>query len=337
MRIKTSEPAAFRVAALLHENVLASSITLPMEILAGAAQALGRGAQQSLTFQCLSEQGGPLTLQTGLAVATEPFGALTETDLLIIPAIWRQPQRVLQKHPRHIEVITQHLSKRGLTVSIGSGSFLLAATGQMNGRSATTHWHWFDHFKQRYPLVNLEREQLITQSDQVFCVSSVNSVADLMVYLCGEIFSPRVARHIENQFSPEIRQRFSPSPVGAPRDLHGDELIVDAQIDIGRDLRSVTHLNELADKLGVSARTLARRFSAATGVSMTEYRQQRRLDEAQALLRRTNLSIMEIGHAVGLSDASHFARMFREQTGLTPSGYRIAVREKAFAPHPASD
>ena len=233
--------------------------------------------------------------------------------------------------------VAQKAKLKRLTVSIGSGSFLLAATGLMNGRSATTHWHWFDHFRKRYPLVQLEREQLITQSDQVFCVSSVNSVADLMVYLCGQIFSPRVARHIENQFSPEIRQRFSPSPVGAPRDLHGDELIVDAQIDIGRDLRSVTPLPAMAQKLGVSARTLARRFSAATGVSITEYRQQRRLDEAQALLRRTNLSIMEIGHAVGLADASHFTRMIREQTGLTPSGYRIAVREKAFAPHPASD
>jgi len=337
MRKKTNKTSAFRVAALLHEDILASSITLPMEILAGAAQALGRGAQQALRFQCFSEQGGPLTLQSGLTILTEPIDALRETDLLIIPAIWRQPQRVLQKHPRHIKVITQHLSTPGLTVSIGSGSFLLAATGQMDGRSATTHWHWFDHFKKRYPLVHLEREQLITQSDQVFCVSSVNSVADLMVHLCGQIFSPRVARHIENQFSPEIRQRFSPSPVGAPRDLHGDELIVDAQIEIGRDLRSVIPLQDMAQKLGVSARTLARRFSAATGVSMTEYRQQRRLDEAQALLRRTNLSIMEIGHAVGLTDASHFTRMFREQTGLTPSGYRIAVREKAFAPHPSSD
>jgi transcriptional regulator GlxA family with amidase domain len=64
----------------------------------------------------------------------------------------------------------------------------------------TTHWQWFDTFAHRYPRVQLERRQLITQSDNVFCVSSVNSVADLMVYLCGELFSPRVARHIENQF-----------------------------------------------------------------------------------------------------------------------------------------
>ena len=48
MRKKTKKTATVRVAALLHEDILASSITLPMEILAGAAQALGRGAQQSL-------------------------------------------------------------------------------------------------------------------------------------------------------------------------------------------------------------------------------------------------------------------------------------------------
>ena len=293
--------------------------------------------RQSLSFQCFSEQGGPLTLQSGLTVLTVSFDALVEADLLIIPAIWRQPHRVLQKNPRHIAVITQHLSKRGLTVSIGSGSFLLAATGQMNGRSATTHWHWFDHFKKRYPMVQLEREQLITQSDQVFCVSSVNSVADLMVFLCGQIFSPRVARHIENQFSPEIRQRFSPSPVGAPRDWHGDELIVDAQIEISRDLRSVIRLQDMAQQLGVSARTLARRFSAATGVSMTEYRQPRRLAEAQALLRRTNLSIMEIVRAVGLTESSHWTRLLRKRDGVRTGGCRKAVREKAIEPHPPSD
>ena len=98
MRKKTNKTATFRVAALLHEDILASSITLPMEILAGAAQALGRGSQQSLRFQCFSDQGGSLTLQSGLTIVTESLDALKDTDLLIIPAIWRQPQRALQNH-----------------------------------------------------------------------------------------------------------------------------------------------------------------------------------------------------------------------------------------------
>ena len=86
-----------------------------------------------------------------------------------------------------------------------------------------------------------------------------------------------------------------------------------------------------------SPRTLIRRFKSATGVSIGQYLQQRRLDEAQALLRRTNLSITEVGVAVGLNDPSHFSRMFREQTGLTPSAFRTAVRDKSFAVNASPD
>ena len=333
MTIAPNTGSLFRIAALTHEDMLASSLTLPLEILTGAAQALGRAGRQRLSVDCFSYVGGPLTIQSGLTLATTPLSELTQADLLIVPAIWRQPQRVLRRHPELIAVIDQHVGAGGLTISVGSGSFLLAETGRMAGRTMTTHWQWFDTFAHRYPRVQLERRQLITQSDNVFCVSSVNSVADLMVYLCGELFSPRVARHIENQFSPEIRQRFSPSPVGAPRDLHHDELIADVQTELNRDLRNAPAMSALATQLGVSPRTLIRRFKSATGVSIGQYLQQRRLDEAQALLRRTNLSITEVGVAVGINDASHFSRMFREQTGLTPSAFRTAVRDKSFAPN----
>ena len=331
-----ADSAHFRIAALTHEDMLASSITLPMEIMTGAAQALGRNGGHSLEVSCLSRDGGPLSIQSGLTLITQPLSNQREADLLLIPAIWRRPSRVLRRHPEQIKLIAGHVARGGLTISIGSGSFLLAETGMMNGRSMTTHWQWFSEFAERFPEIPLERRQLITQSNSVFCVSSVNSVADLMVYLCGEIFSPRVARHIESQFSPEIRQRFSPSPVGSPRDLHHDELIAEAQAELIRDLRAPPPLVVLAKKLDISTRTLTRRFKAATGVCMSGYLQQRRIDEAQSLLRRTNLSITEVGNTIGLVDPSHFTRMFREQTGLTPTAFRTAVRDKAFNPmtHP---
>ena len=334
MNITSNKPADFRVAALAHEDILESSITLPLEILTGAAQALGRSGPRTLETQCFSRDGGALGLPSGLSIDTKPLATLEQVDLLIVPAMWRQPLRGLRRHPEQLEVIHHHIAAGGLTVSVGSASFLLAETGIMNGRSMTTHWQWFDLFADRYPQVNLERRQLITQSDSVFCVSSVNSVADLMVYLCGELFSPRAARHIENQFSPEIRQRFSPSRMGTPSDLHHDELIADAQMELMRDLRSAPAITTLASRLGVSARTLTRRFRSATGVSFSDYLQQRRLDEAQSLLRRTNLSITEVGSTVGFNDPSHFARTFREHIGVTPSGFRVAVRKKAFSADP---
>ena len=71
-------------------------------------------------------------------------------------------------------------------------------------------------------------------------------------------------------------------------------------------------------------------------LSISSFLQQRRVDEAQSLLRRTNHSITEVGNTVGLGDSSHFARMFREKTGLTPTAFRTAVRDKALNPmtHP---
>ena len=327
----------YRVAALTHPHMLASSVTLPMEILTGAAQSMNRRSRQSLSFACFITVGGPVAVQSGLILNTQPLAALGDVDLMIIPAIWRHPDRVLRQHPDHIQQIARHVSQGRLTVSVGSGSFLLAETGIMKGRSVTTHWQWFDTFANRYRDIPLERQQLITQSGQVFCVSSVNSVADLMVYICSEIFSMRAARHIENQFSPEIRQRFSPSPVGGPRDLHTDELVADAQLEIARDLRSIPSVPDLARRLGVSARTLTRRFKYATGLSIGDYVLQRRLDEAQALLRRTNLAITEVAFAVGLTDPSNFTRAFKKQIGLTPTRYRSAVRDKAFSPHPTAE
>jgi transcriptional regulator GlxA family with amidase domain len=330
MQEKTDPSGPLTVAALLHEDILASSVTLPMEILYGAAQALGRRTTQHVDLQCYAQSTELIRLQGGLTLGVKPLEYVQNPDLLLVPAIWRQPLRVVRRHREQIELIAQHISRGALTISVGSGSFLLAETGLLSGRSATTHWHWFDTFAKRYPSVRLERQQLITQSENIFCVGSVNSVADLMVYLCAELFSPRVAQHIENQFSPEIRRRFSPSPLGTPRARHDDELIVDAQLELARNLRVAPPLPVLAAQLGVSARTLARRFRVATGMTPGRYLQKLRLDEAQVLLRRTNLSITEVGLLVGLGDPSHFARTFRTEVGMSPSAYRGAVRGKLF-------
>jgi AraC-like DNA-binding protein len=112
--------------------------------------------------------------------------------------------------------------------------------------------------------------------------------------------------------------------------------VADAQIEIAKDLRGIPSVPDLAARFGVSARTLSRRFKMAAGLSIGDYALRRRLDEAQSLLRRTNLSVTEVAFEVGLTDPSHFTRVFRKQLGLTPTRYRAAVREKAFSPDPHS-
>jgi transcriptional regulator GlxA family with amidase domain len=216
---------------------------------------------------------------------------------------------------------------------VGTGSFLLAEAGLLTDRPATTHWNYFDTFARRYPAVELKTRHLITQADNIYCVGSVNSIADLMVHIVQEWFGSRVARAIENQFSPEIRRSFAAAAYQDEADSsHPDEDVLRAQQWLQSNLSTPIAMSDLARALHWNPRTLNRRFRAATGITPTAYLQSLRAEVARDLLRHSNLSVGEIALQVGLQDVSYFSQLFRRHNGMTPLQYREAVRGKLFEP-----
>ncbi len=85
------------------------------------------------------------------------------------------------------------------------------------------------------------------------------------------------------------------------------------------------NLAALASRLGVTSRTLGRRFKAAIGESPLEFLQNARIERAKRLLEATNVSFDEIAHRVGYEDASSFRRLFRRATGISPGDYRTRL------------
>jgi len=325
-----SQTGVLSLAALVHPRMLATSITLPLEILRAAAQAHRAHRRTKVQLTLLAETSGYLELADGLSLRTEQAEANFRPDILLIPAIWRNPRWVLTKHAWQLPLIKHYAELGSQICSVGSGSFLVAETGVLDGGSATTHWRWLDQFAETFPKVRLRRDQLITQHGQVFCVGSVNSIADLMVYFSGQLFSREVAVSIENQFSPEIRRRFTPHGLTGSNNEHTDEQILDAQLALRQQLQNPPTLTSLAQATGLTPRTLNRRFKAATGITPREYLNQARIEEAQSLLHHSNLPIAEVGWQVGFRDAGRFAAYFRQRIGVTPRDYRTAVRGKSF-------
>jgi transcriptional regulator GlxA family with amidase domain len=216
---------------------------------------------------------------------------------------------------------------------VGTASYLLAETGLLDGKPATTHWHYFDRFARRYPRVKLKTRHLITQRDNYYCVGSVNSIADVMIHLVEEWFGSRIARAVENQFSPEIRRSFSGAAYQEePLTSHHDETVLEAQEWLQEHLSAPMTLASLAEYLGLSVRTLNRRFRQATGLSPQAYLQTLRIALAKDLLRHSNLPVNDIAWQTGLQDVSYFGQLFRRHAGMTPLAYREAVRGKLFAP-----
>ncbi|MFN2329640.1 MAG: DJ-1/PfpI family protein, partial [Chromatocurvus sp.] len=158
-------------AALLYPDALATSITLPMEILHAASQlasVTSHGAAQG-EFLLLSAAGDRrITLSSGLALSADgPLEHAPAMEMLILPAIWRSPTRTLRLCANLLPDLRRRHEQGTLLCSVGTASCLLAEAGLLTGRSATTHWNYFDRFEKRYPDVHLKRRHLITQSGNI--------------------------------------------------------------------------------------------------------------------------------------------------------------------------
>lgn len=297
-----------------------------------AGQAAGQVFDADNHVSLLSPEGGKITTSGGLTVETKAINSVGTLDLLVISAIWRDPRRVLTRHPSLVPFIRRIAESGAAIAAVGTGSFLLAETGLLRRKAATTHWFWFDEFAKRYPEIDLRRDQLIVQSNNLYCAGSVNSISDLLVYLMGGFYNPEVARRIENQFSPEIRQRFRTTQLGSHMlQEHYDEIVMDLQLYMREKLRAPVSTIDFAGRYGLSERTLSRRFQRATGTTPWQFLLTLRMSEAATLLRTTNLSVTQVAAEVGITDSAHFARQFKKTNQLTPTQYRKAVRGKMFS------
>jgi len=87
-------------------------------------------------------------------------------------------------------------------------------------------------------------------------------------------------------------------------------------------------MSGLAGHLGISNRTLIRRFHGAIRLTPLAYLQNLRIDAARSLLENAEVGGEQLAHRVGYSDVSSFVRLFRQRTGVTPAVYRARFRSR---------
>jgi transcriptional regulator GlxA family with amidase domain len=327
------------VTLVIYPHVLATSVTLPIEMLL-AGEAFARRYDKSLKklhIQLLSESDGCIKSRAGIIMkadkSLEGEEAFTYIpDIIIVPSLWRNPRPLLKKNAKLVAWLKACWLEGSTLIGVGTGVCFLAESGLLNNHSATTHWHYVEQFKRDYPKVDLKPDYFITQSERIYCAASLNALADIIVHLIAQHYGKAAAQNVERNFSHEIRkpyeeQRYLEGAV----DRHADELIAEIQFWLGTNLASELSIVEIAQQFGISQRSLTRRFKAATGIRATQYWQQLRIETAKDLLSASNLSIQEIAIQVGYQDQGHFTRLFKQSLSLTPTDYRAMVRKKLFS------
>jgi transcriptional regulator GlxA family with amidase domain len=207
--------------------------------------------------------------------------------------------------------------------AVCGGVFMLAKTGLLAGRQATTHWSFADEFSARFPDVLMESDHMVIDYGDVVTAGGAMAWADLGLRLTEQFLGTAVMHdtaHYMNVDPPGREQRFYSG--FEPRTKHGDAAILKVQQWLlGQGYRAIT-VAEIAQIAGLEPRTFLRRFVHATGMKPTEYQQRLRVSRAREMLEFSRSSVDSIALSVGYGDVRGFRRVFSEIVGLTPSEYR---------------
>ncbi len=316
------------VTILFLDGTFSSTAIGPMEVFRHAGTLWGflTGTRQLPHFRVTTASvdgravrcDGPIMIQPDVAIT-----AIRKTDLIFIPTTGLNLDEVVE-HYAPVVPWLRRWHKRGAAIaSVCSGVGLVAATGLLDGKRATTHWGLAERFRKQYPEVKWMPELMVTEDRGFYCGGGVHAAIDLTLYLvekfCGHEVAMQTAKAMLIETPRAWQAGFAIVPL---KTEHSDESISSAQEWLHQNFHRSFPLEAPARRVGMSLRNFVRRFKQATGDSPLMYLQKLRIAAAKRLLESDHRTVQEISDAVGYQDVAFFRDLFQRHTGVSPSSYR---------------
>jgi transcriptional regulator GlxA family with amidase domain len=205
-----------------------------------------------------------------------------------------------------------------------TGAFLVADTGLLDGRPATTHWMFADELHRRYPAVQVTADRMIVDNGDVITSGGATAFLNLVLYLVERFAGHDRANLAAKVLLVDGRTSQLPYIAFGRQRSHDDLIVHQVQQYIDLHLDGSLPIGELAARFGLSERTLSRRFATATGHGPQAYLRHARIRHAMRLLETTRDPIDQVRLWAGYTDPAAFRRVFKQATGLSPGRYRDA-------------
>jgi len=240
-------------------------------------------------------------------------------DCVVVPALgFKMPdtlQRALARPDiRDATTVLQQWADRGATVSAACiGTFVLAESGLLDDRDATTTWWLAPLFRTRYPAVRLDESHMLVKSGKVVTAGAALSHMDLALWLIRQQ-SPKLAALTAKYLIVDARPSQS-AYVLTDHLIHSDPLVERFERWARTRLAHGFSLDEAAKAVASSKRTLARRLHAVLGKSPLSYFQSLRVERAVHLLKTGTESVDQIAEQVGYADGVTLRTLLRRHLG----------------------
>ncbi len=307
------------VVALLYDGLCTFEFGIVAEVFGLPRPEMGEGWYR---FAACAVEAGPLRAQGGVTLTPEHGPELLDrADIIVVPG-WKGAAAPVP------EALCQRLRNahgRGARLaSICSGAFVLAATGLLDGGTATTHWRHAEALRQRHPGIAVDHASLYRIHGRILTSAGSAAGIDLLIEIVRQDFGPEAANSVARRLvMPAHRSggqaQFLERPVPVSRHAEVAPLLD----RLRADLAAPWTVRRMAESCRMSPRTFIRRFTEATGSPPGEWLVAERVEEAKRQLSAGHASIDAIAGAVGLGTPDTLRHHFRRQVGIAPREYRL--------------
>ena len=317
------EMSTKRVAVVVFPQFQALDAVGPVEVFS-TANWLAEGPGTRYQVELVSADAGPVRSDSGIRFEVDRTlrsRALQPDVLVIAGGVGAEAAAEDRSFINRVRSLARQTDQ---VAAICTGAIILAQTGLLDGRAATTHWSAAADFSHRFPAVRLEADRIFVHDDGVWTSAGVTAGIDLAMELVrrdyGEAVAAEVARHLVVYLQRSGGQTQYSSHLAAQH--AGHPTIRDVQTSIVQAPADDHSLAALASRAMMSERPFQRVFKQQTGTTPGRYVEQVRIDQARRLLESTTHSLSTIGRSSGFGTLETFLRAFHRQLGITPSQYR---------------
>jgi transcriptional regulator GlxA family with amidase domain len=314
------------IAVLVFDGMFDSGLAGILDVLDNA-NALGEEISEPPSWN-VTTVGFKSQVRTGAGhlVTAEPVAHAEAADLMIVPArATRGPADVIDfvggEESLPVRKLLVETRERGTAIaSACAGTFLLAETGILDGLRATTTWWLSPAFRNRYPAVQLEKEQMVIASDGITTAGAAFGHVDLALAIVryrSPALADLVARYLVLDERPSQSAYIIPGALA-----QSDPTVAAFERWVRPRLAEPISIPHAAKSIGVSERTLQRCVQRTLGTSPIRFVQDLRVERASHLLRTTGLSLETIARKVGYEHANTLRVLLRERTGKTTPALR---------------
>lgn len=326
----------FRLGLLALDGCMLSSLSGPADAV-HTAQVLAelRSPADAPRFEStvLSARGATrVRSESGMEINVRKHaGRALDFDLVLIPGITHhRPRDILDRRAEFAPEIAFLKELHAHDVRLAatcSGTFVLAMSGLLDGRRATTSWWLGSAFRRHFPAVQLEEQAMLVEDGNLVTTGAATAVFSLIIRFIAATAGEEIAQQTRRMMLLDtVRQSQAPyvsqAMIERPRHSLSEKIVHFLE----RELHNQISVARLAGHCGTSERSLLRHFQSQFGTHPLGYIQHLRVERAKALLEATQLSFDEVVERCGYHDAPSFRKLFKRETSLTPADYRERFR-----------